>query len=63
MKNKLMIITGIGIVALVILTLTIYLFVKQYFEFFDLLSIVIIFILLIAAIYLIWDRVKNLKAG
>jgi hypothetical protein len=63
MKNKLMIITGIGLVALVLLTLTIYLFAKDSLELADLPSIAIVLILVATATYLIWDRVKNLKAG
>jgi hypothetical protein len=63
MKNKLMILTGIGLVMLVLLTLTIYLFAKDSLELVDLPSIAIVLILVATAAYLIWDRVKNLKAG
>jgi hypothetical protein len=63
MKHKLMIITGIGIVMLVILTLAFFIFVKQSFELFEMLLIAIIIIIVATSIYLIWDRAKNLKAG
>ena len=63
MKEKLTIIVGFGIAVLVILTLGIYLLAKDTFELFDIISILIISIIVITSTYLIWDRLKNLKAG
>lgn len=63
MKEKMTAIVGIGIAACVLFTLGFYLLAKQSIELFDIFSILIITILLITSTYLIWDRVKNLKAG
>ena len=63
MKEKMTAIIGIGIAICVIVTLFIYLIEKDSIEAFDAFSIVIIAIILISSSYLIWDRVKNLKAG
>ena len=63
MKEKMTMVLGIGIAILVIFTLGFYLMAKETIELFDILSILIVSILLITSIYLIWDRVKNLKTG
>jgi len=63
MKEKLTIILGFGIATLVILTLGIYLTAKDTIELFDIVSILIIIVLVTTSTYLIWDRLKNLKAG
>jgi hypothetical protein len=63
MKDKITAILGIGIAACVIFTFIFYLIGKDNIELFDLITILIVAILLITSIYLIWDRVKNLKAG
>jgi len=63
MKEKMSVVLGIGITALVIITLGLYLFAKDTIELFDILSIIIIFILVLSSVYIISDRVKNLKIG
>ena len=63
MKEKLTIIVGAGIVVCVIFTLFIYFIAKDSIEPFDIFSNIIILILIVSSIYLVWDRVKNLKAG
>lgn len=63
MKEKLTAVTGMGIAVLVILTLVFYLYAKETMELFDVVSVLIIAILTVAAIYLIVDRVKNIRAG
>lgn len=63
MKDKITAILGIGIAACVIFTFIFYLLAKEDIKLFDLFTILIVAILLITSIYLIWDRVKNLKAG
>ncbi|UCB59402.1 MAG: hypothetical protein JSV67_03665 [Thermoplasmatales archaeon] len=63
MKDKLTTIIGIGIAACVIFTFLFYLIAKDDIELFDIFTILIIAILVITSLYLIWDRVKNLKAG
>ncbi len=63
MKGKIAIILGFGISILVILTLIIYLTAKESFEFFDIISIVIVLILIVSATYIIWDRLKNIRKG
>ncbi len=63
MKDKITTILGVGIAVCVIFTLIIYLGAKESIEEFDLFSILIVLILVITSIYLVWDRVKNLKAG
>ena len=63
MKDKTTAIVGIGIVTLVIFTFVFYLIGKDTIGLFDILSILIVGIIVITSTYLIWDRVKNLKAG
>jgi 4-hydroxybenzoate polyprenyltransferase len=63
MKDKLTTIIGIGIAACVIFTFLFCLIAKDDIELFDIFTILIIAILVITSLYLIWDRVKNLKAG
>lgn len=63
MKEKLTTILGIGIAALVIVTFVFYFIAKDAIELFDIVSILIVIILVTTSIYIIWDRVKNLKAG
>lgn len=63
MKEKLTIILGFGIATLVILTLGFYLIAKNSIELFDVISILIITILVVTSTYVIWDRLKNIKAG
>jgi len=63
MKEKMMIVLGIGISVCVIFTFAFYLYAKDALELFDIISILIISILVISSTYIIWDRAKNLKAG
>jgi len=63
MKEKMMMALGAGIAVLVIFTFGFYLFAKETIELFDILTVLIVTILVVTSIYLIWDRVKNLKAG
>jgi len=63
MKDKITAILGFGIAACVIFTFGFYLLAKDDIKFFDILTILIVAILVITSIYLIWDRVKNIKAG
>ena len=63
MKEKMTSMAGIGIAVLVIFTFALYLTAKETIEPFDILTVLIITIIVITSIYLIWDRVKNLKAG
>ena len=63
MKDKTTAIIGIGIGTLVIFTFLFYLIGKESIELFDILSIIIVGIIVVTSTYLIWDRVKNLKAG
>lgn len=63
MKDKMTAIVGIGIATLVIFTFAFYLMAKDTIELFDILTILIVSILVITSTYLVWDRVKNLKAG
>ena len=63
MKEKLTVIVGAGVAVLVIFTFLFYLTAKDTIELFDILTILIVIILVTTSIYLIWDRVKNLKAG
>ena len=63
MKDKITVITGAGIAVLVIFTLFFYLTGKSSIELFDIVTILIVLILVTTSIYLIWDRVKSLKAG
>jgi len=63
MKEKMTVIVGAGIAILVIFTFGFYFMAKETIETFDIISILIVIILVTTAIYIIWDRVKNLKAG
>ncbi|MCK4365030.1 MAG: hypothetical protein KAW45_03160 [Thermoplasmatales archaeon] len=63
MKEKMTIMVGAGIAVLVIFTFIFYLTAKETIELFDIASILIVMIILITSIYLIWDRLKNIRAG
>jgi hypothetical protein len=63
MKDKMTAIVGAGIAVLVIFTFAFYLLAKETIELIDIASILIVIILVTTSIYIIWDRVKNLKAG
>lgn len=63
MKEKMTIIVGAGIAILVIFTAAFYLLAKDTIEYTDILSEVIVIIIIISSIYLVWDRLKNIRAG
>ena len=63
MKEKMTIVVGAGIAVLVIFTLAFYLTGKETIGLFDIVSELIILIIVISTIYLIWDRLKNIRAG
>jgi hypothetical protein len=63
MKNKSSIVFGAGIAALVIILIAFYIFGSATRELSDILMIIIPIILVIAAITILWDRIKNIRAG
>jgi len=63
MKDKIGVIVGIGVVALVLFSLYLYFIAKTSIELLDIISVPIILIIVLSAIYIIWDRMKNIKAG
>jgi hypothetical protein len=62
-NQKLVIIMGIGITALVVFTFAYYILGDTSIELFDLISIPILLIIIITSSYLIYDKYKNIKAG
>ena len=62
MKEKLSIITGIGIAVLLIVIATFFL-IGSNFALSDILLVIIPFALVIGAIMVLWDRIKNQKMG
>ena len=63
MKDKIGISVGIGIAALVIVTMVFYVLNTGEIEFSEIFSIIIVLILVISASYVLWDRIKNIKRG
>jgi len=63
MKDKIALITGIGIVFAVIFTLGFYLQNAGTIEIEELFLMIIPIILVSSAVYLLYDRAKNIKAG
>jgi hypothetical protein len=63
MKHKLDIILGIGIAAAVIVTLLFYILNAGTIELSELFPILIVIILVISALYILWDRIKNMRKG
>lgn len=63
MKDKIGIFVGIGIAALVIVTLFFYVFNAGDLDLNEILPIAIAFILVISTSYILWDRIKNIKRG
>ena len=63
MKDKIGIVVGIGIAAAVIVTL--YFFVQNIgnLELNEIFPIGIVLILVVSVIYILWDRIKNIKKG
>jgi hypothetical protein len=63
MKDKIGISVGIGIAALVIVTMIFYVINAGEIEFSEIFLIIIVLILIFSASYMLWDRIKNLKKG
>jgi hypothetical protein len=63
MKDKIGIIVGIGIAAAVLVTLSFYLINQGDIELDEIISIGIVLILVVSAMYILWDRIKNIKKG
>ena len=63
MRDKIGIFVGIGIAAMVIVTLFFYVFNAGDLDLNEILPIVIAFILVISTGYILWDRIKNIKRG
>ena len=63
MKDKLAIIAGVGIAVTVLVTLYFYISNIGNLELKEILPIVIALILVVSALYILWDRMKNVKKG
>ena len=63
MKDKIGISVGIGIAALIIVTIYFYIANAGNLELEEILPIGIVFILVASTIYILWDRIKNIKKG
>ena len=63
MKQKLTIILGLGITALVVFTFAFYIIGDPSIGLFEFISIPVILIIVLSTSYIIYDRLKNMKAG
>lgn len=63
MKDIKEVILGVGIAAAVLVTLTFFVLNAGNIELDELLPIAIVIILVLSAIYILWDRIKNMKRG
>jgi len=63
MKEKLSILLGAGAAVLVIILVFIYFFATDSIDYSDILLIIIPIMLVIGAVYLLKDRIQNLRAG
>jgi len=63
MKEKLSIVLGIGVTSLVVFTFAFYILANPSIELFDIISIPIILIIVLTSSYIIYDKMKNIKAG
>ena len=63
MKDKLGIVVGIGIAAAVIVTLYFYVINAGNLDLTEILSIIIVLILVISTMYILLDRIKNIRKG
>lgn len=63
MKDKLGVIAGIGIAATVIVTLYFYIINAGNLELNEILPIIIVLILVFSTMYILWDRIKNIRKG
>ena len=63
MKDKIGVVVGIGIAVLVLATLSLYVISAGNIELSEITSIGIVLILVASAMYILWDRIKNVKKG
>jgi len=63
MKEKMTIALGIVITTLVVFTFAYYILTDPSIELFDLISIPVILIIILTSSYIIYDKLKNIKAG
>lgn len=63
MKHKLEIVLGIGIAVLVLVSLGFYILNAGNIELTEFFSIFIAIILVVSAMYILWDRIKNMREG
>jgi hypothetical protein len=63
MKDKLGIVVGIGIIAAVLVTFAFYVLNAGNLELNEILPIVIVLILVVSVMYILWDRIKNIRKG
>ena len=63
MKDKLSVVVGAGIAGLIIVLVALYVFGSGNIDLSDLLMIIIPIILVVGVITLLWDRMKNIRAG
>ena len=63
MKHKLEVIFGIGIAVLVLVTLFFYVMNTGNIELSEIFPIFIVIILVASALYILWDRIKNMRKG
>lgn len=63
MKEKISIIASAGVAALVLIGIIFYMYGSETLELSDILMVIIPIVLVIGALVLIWDRIKNLRAG
>ncbi|KYK30199.1 hypothetical protein AYK20_04560 [Thermoplasmatales archaeon SG8-52-1] len=63
MKHKLEIVLGIGIAVMVLVSLGFYILNAGNIELTEFFSIFIAIILVVSAMYILWDRIKNMREG
>jgi len=63
MKDKIGIVVGIGIAAMVLVTLSLFVLNAGNLELNEIMPIGIVLILVAFAMYILWDRIKNVKKG
>jgi membrane protease YdiL (CAAX protease family) len=63
MKDKIGIVVGIGIAAVVIVTLAFFVLNAGDLELNEILPIAIVLILVVSTFYILWDRIRNIKKG
>ena len=63
MKDKFGVVIGAGVAAAVIVGIVFYVLATSSFELSELLMVIIPIILVIGAIFVLWDRIKSIRAG